>query len=98
MVCGGGDYNQIMFVFDPPSLSVLAVILLVSELLIGWIPWFIAHYRSARGQKWIAISGIIVAPAPILFLGVLFWALLAPPVEPDGPGFPVESKKTPREE
>jgi hypothetical protein len=70
-----------------PPFHVLLVIFAITELCIGWIPWLISAHRRARRTFWIALSGVLTAPLPLLFLAVLFWSLLSPTTVADGPGF-----------
>ena len=78
-----------VFGFEIPSLKVLLIIILVCEVFIGWIPWFLAYHAGARQVTLIGLCGLLSAPLPPVFLGALFWALVAPSREPCGRGLQV---------
>ena len=83
-------YNAAMFFLEIPPLKVLIIIVIVAEVMIGWIPLLIAFHRQARYRVWIAILGLLTAPIPVLFLPALLWSLLAPSSIAQGKGIPID--------
>lgn len=83
-------YNAAMPGLEFPPLRVLIIIVIVTEVMIGWIPLLIAFNRQARYRPWIAILGFLTAPIPVFFMPVLLWSLLAPSSIAQGRGIPID--------
>ena len=70
--------------------KLIALILALQIVCVGWVPYFIAMNRRALHRHAIGVAGLVFAAVPPMLLPIIFWALMGRREEAEGPGFPIE--------